>query len=74
MSNPMGDYYAALMKSATLRSQVSLYDSGDPTKLSELLAMAERRDNRLTDAERKAKEEAIRVCILGDHYWLRAHP
>lgn len=50
------------------------YSNTSAHNVKYLMQRAIDRDNRLTQDEREAAEEAERVCILGERYWLRAHP
>lgn len=67
-------FYSAMMKAYGLKTD-QLYDwSGDPQIIETAHTRAWKRDMQLNPEERAAKEEAIRVCILGERYWLRGHP
>lgn len=70
--------WAAYMMAMTESAAKTPYDmyawSADPHALEILNNRAWSRDMRLNPEELAAKDEATRVCILGDRYWLRGHP
>lgn len=68
-------YTMAMAAAGTTKEPYDMYAwSADPHALEILNNRAWSRDMRLNPEELEAKNEALRVCILGDRYWLRGHP
>lgn len=50
------------------------YDTNQPERIEQILRNARQRDDVLNKEEEKARVEALKECIFGPKYWLRAHP